>query len=343
MITRKYKLDNIRCILIFCVVFGHLIETINGTKVQAVYQIIYSFHMPVFLFITGYLATFKPKKVLMLYVYTYFLFQFLYTIYAWILYDYDISQNLINLQFTTPQWPLWYMFVCIVYLCLIPLIDSHQTKTKIIIISFTCAGTLLSGFDSTIGYYLSLARMINFLPFFVVGYYVGHGFTLKLETKFFQNPKIRIGLSLALGILLAIISLFLASSTYITNIVLYRSYPYDHKIYGPLIRAVVTVVAFLWILFFFLVIPEKKIPVLSKIGGNTYPIYVLHGFLVLFIRRYSLLSHSTRVDSMLAVGITIAIMLLLGNDAGAAIFHNFFTGTWLSKISSLRKHSPCKF
>ena len=49
---RNYRMDNIRCILIFLVVFGHMLTWIP--KADTPYRIIYLFHMPAFLFLTGY-------------------------------------------------------------------------------------------------------------------------------------------------------------------------------------------------------------------------------------------------------------------------------------------------
>ena len=54
---RNYRIDNIRFILIFLVVFGHLLGIMTGSKADLLYRFIYSFHMPVFIFITGHWIT----------------------------------------------------------------------------------------------------------------------------------------------------------------------------------------------------------------------------------------------------------------------------------------------
>ena len=55
---RDYFFDNARAILIFLVVLGHLLQpyTSEDKFLQALYLLIYSFHMPTFLFISGYFA-----------------------------------------------------------------------------------------------------------------------------------------------------------------------------------------------------------------------------------------------------------------------------------------------
>ena len=54
--TREYGFDNLRGLLIVLVVLGHLLE-ICGSFPGAgfLYRTIYSFHMPAFLFLSGYL------------------------------------------------------------------------------------------------------------------------------------------------------------------------------------------------------------------------------------------------------------------------------------------------
>ena len=55
---RDYFFDNARAVLIFLVVFGHLLQpyTTEDKYLSALYLLIYSFHMPTFLFISGYFA-----------------------------------------------------------------------------------------------------------------------------------------------------------------------------------------------------------------------------------------------------------------------------------------------
>lgn len=61
---RDDQMDNIRAILIFCVVTGHVISNFGETTgTDAVYKIIFSFHMPAFLFVSGYFARYNPKKL----------------------------------------------------------------------------------------------------------------------------------------------------------------------------------------------------------------------------------------------------------------------------------------
>ena len=60
MKERDYGFDNSKLILIILVVFAHLLEisTKNYGSNNDIYRVIYSFHMPAFVFITGYFSKF---------------------------------------------------------------------------------------------------------------------------------------------------------------------------------------------------------------------------------------------------------------------------------------------
>lgn len=52
-------MDNLKCFLILCVVIGHMLELVYA---GGGYRIIYSFHMPAFIFVSGYFARFRKKR-----------------------------------------------------------------------------------------------------------------------------------------------------------------------------------------------------------------------------------------------------------------------------------------
>ena len=116
---RDHQFDNIRLILIFFVIFGHLIEYFAAGGI--LYRWIYSFHMPVFIFVSGYFAKFDPKKIVCNILVPYVLLQILYTAFDRLLY----GNAPFRLQFTTPYWLLWYLLSLFCYYLLLPLILLH--------------------------------------------------------------------------------------------------------------------------------------------------------------------------------------------------------------------------
>ncbi|MEM5595768.1 acyltransferase family protein [Niallia circulans] len=57
MKQRDYYFDNAKFILIFFVVFGHFIQSFinDNQNIYTLYKVIYTFHMPAFILISGFL------------------------------------------------------------------------------------------------------------------------------------------------------------------------------------------------------------------------------------------------------------------------------------------------
>ena len=142
---RDHQFDNIRLILIFFVIFGHLIEYFAAGGI--LYRWIYSFHMPVFIFISGYFAKFDPKKIVCNILVPYVLLQILYTAFDRLLY----GNAPFRLQFTTPYWLLWYLFSLFCYYLLLPLIDTDRAAVQLFVFLACVALALLSGFGQGFG------------------------------------------------------------------------------------------------------------------------------------------------------------------------------------------------
>lgn len=305
---RNYKMDNIRFLLIFLVILGHFIELFQGEFSLALYKIIYSFHMPAFLFLTGFFARFKPRKIFFNLICPYILFQTLYRAFdAFIIHGKDSF----TLNFTTPYWILWYLLTVICYYLLIPLIDTENVRSRKIILGLAIAISLLAGYDSSIGYYGSLSRSFTFLPFFLAGFY------LSKTKKMPQKNRLTLPLS---GLLALLCSFYIMNNSGITKQVLYGSYSYEKAGYNPLIKAIILVCGFAWIIFLLSAIPEKKIPFVSLLGQNTLSIFLLHGFVVKLANEYDIFAFSETGNLLLAITLSLVIILLLGNPWVARLF-----------------------
>lgn len=332
---RLYKFDNARFFLMFLVILGHFLEITKGYGNEALlYRIIYIFHMPAFIFVSGYFAKYKPKKILLHFIFPYVIFQFLYQLFDFYLLNTNTDKKLV-FQFTTPYWILWYLLVMIFYYLLIPLIDTDKKYPKYFILISSFLLSLLSGYDTSIGYYLSLSRFFTFLPFFVAGYYVGcdNDIQNKLEC---YGCKCWFKILNIISICFA--CFYIWRNKNINAFALYGSCSYSAAKYNMITKLLLLLFAFSGIVFLFFV-PSKlnsKLPIISHIGCHTMPIFLLHGFFIKLIAKYGFPAHDSIKNLLWIFVFIFAIMILLGNSISAAVFHKFFTGGLITKRKILK-------
>lgn len=326
---RNYRMDNLKCFLIFCVVVGHMLEL---TLISwGGYRIIYSFHMPVFIFVSGYFAQFNKEKIISTLIYPYILFQFLYLVFDAVL----INQNpeSLKFQFTTPYWLLWYLMVLIFYYLLLPFMKS---KNDVRLFLVGCALSLIVGFDQSIGYYMSLSRFFTFLPYFIFGT-IWERFHMDILLKNYRWRLLNV-----VGILAT--CFFLGKFQYISNPMLYGSHSYANAGYSILIKGILLLCAINWIFFFMWAFPSFKIPVISSIGKNTLIVFLLHGFVRKYLEHIGgVFIYSKNVNIGLMILISSVIVFMFGNRYVGTMGKLIFTGEGIVKIiESIKIKNQCE-
>lgn len=189
MNSRDLKFDGLKAFLIFLVVLGHLNFNDFGLGVK---RIIYSFHMPVFIFLSGYFTSLKNNKDyniqwLKKTFYLYILVQISHYILR-ILIGF-IASNLNGTGFDllfifdwdiliSPSFALWYL-ICLIYWRLI-IWNVHCNDYILLAISITTS--ILAGFIP-IDYAFSFQRAFAFAPYFILGvFYKKHNLISQLES-----------------------------------------------------------------------------------------------------------------------------------------------------------------
>lgn len=174
VLERDYRIDGIKWLLIVLVTFGHVIEpALSNPIANKLYSIIYIFHMPLFVFISGYYANVKDKeklisKGIML------LETFLVVMIPQCFY-YGSIIPLLN-----PENSGWYLISLITWYIIFLLI-INKLVGKIVVQYNGCGGQLLifSCLLAVFAYMLPLKQFGNllsfqrscmFLPFFMMGF-----------------------------------------------------------------------------------------------------------------------------------------------------------------------------
>ncbi len=280
---RIYFFDNCKAILIFLVVFGHLVNIVNTPLTQRAGIVVYFFHIPLFVFCSGYFASFNPSKILSKNLYPYVVFQTLYLIFA----IFCIGEDRL-LQYTNPYWILWYLFALTVWRMLLPFIDVKSRSGRIKAFVFLVILALIAGFDSVTGYYLSFSRIIVFFPFFALAYYIKQEIDFEKLLGFFAKRKVKI------------ITLLIFAVTFITALIfsnpqtfdiswLYGALPYKKWHYSIWMRMWFFITAFSAIPMLFSFVTQKKC-FLTSIGERSLYVYLIHGFLIKLTIKFNFLS-----------------------------------------------------
>lgn len=278
--SRIYTLDSIRGILMILVILGHFMEIIPGLGAKhPMYKIIYSFHMPMFLFLSGFFGKFHWKGILK-FSGLYILFQTLYLLFQrTVLWGLPLSG--FSPSFQTPYWLLWYLLTLVYYYFSIAVLRYIPKRCYPFAILAAIGISLVSGCFSSVGYPWTLSRTFFFLPYFVTGYFCRQ--CQNDINKFYSALSVTQKAVYALLSLLTVVGAsFLCALWKLQPFMLYGSYSYRTG-YGPLTRLQMLVIAFVWIHFLFsltFLVPKLRIPFLEWIGQHTLPIYLLHGFVV---------------------------------------------------------------
>lgn len=267
-VMRDIGIDNLRGVLIFLVVFGHLIEPalVHGGIVKGVYTLIYVFHMPLFAGICGYLSrqTFDLQKVFRGLVVPYIFAEFAYRVF-----DYFLIGNLPATD--APYWLLWFLVSLACWRLILPIWMRLPFP-----LGLAVGASLVAGGVDEIDYSFSLSRTIYFFPFFVLGHELSGRRIGDLD--YFWLPIVTL--------LAGVIAMTLIPDAYSVRWT-YGSVGYHAQgegiISGAIIRLGHYVAALVLGFSVISLIPGRE-SFLTVIGANTMMIFVGHGFVVLALR-----------------------------------------------------------
>ena len=299
MKERNFRIDNMRAILIFLVVFGHLLEIMPFQHSNVIYQFVYVFHMPGFALLSGLCwKKGNTENVFRKLIYPYMVFQTLYTIF-----QYYVLKNEVTLQYTVPYWLMWYLLALAMWELLAASIKISK-RNGIFIIFATAIISLLIGYDNNVGYFLSFSRMMVLLPFFMLGIWL-QNYPDILTRKYSAVMK---GIGIV-GICLCGWGIYLRSES-IKSIWLYHSYSYATGEYSLKIRCVILLLAVVILGCIMVSISNRKIKMISYVGQNTMPVFLVHGFVIRWLS-ISKIPFDPAQNGVLAPVLAITLIMIL--------------------------------
>ena len=277
---RDRRLDNVKALMMFCVALGHISGAFDLGG--PVYQILYTFHMPVFIFISGWVARPTRRGFLSLFG--------LYAITQladFLFYPVSFPQGTgdLTLRLSEPYMFQWYLMSLMTYLLLLPLLDAKGPLAGAVTVGVCFAVSVLAGFDRNIGYVFSLSRTLVYLPFFAAGHIIGSA----RRGKEPLSPRLRLmGCAVCLPVM--VFGIVFALRHPLPYNFLYGSEAYVRFLMPPWqaagTRALYLGLGAAWTGFFMLALPDVKIPILTRVGENTLPVFILHGYVAALLFKH---------------------------------------------------------
>ena len=304
MSNRVSYFDNAKFILIFFVVFGHLLYSYIevDSVVYSFYKIIYTFHMPAFILISGFFAKGFYRKgyvreLTKKLIVPYIIFQLVYSVFY-----YFLRKDSFQVDIFDPHWSLWFLLSLF---CWNVLLFAFTKMRPLFSILLAFAIGLGVGYIDWISNYLSLSRTFVFFPLFLLGYY------LKKEHFYFiTKPKAKIvSVFTVLIVTIGVIMFPDINETWFLG-----SKPYTHftdeTIYGFFSRVGVYILNLVMAASFFSFVPKKQ-QFFTKWGRNTLYVYLLHGFFVQTFRESDINQYLYNTQTIIILTLVSLLLTML--------------------------------
>lgn len=288
VIKRIEWLDELRGIAIFLVVLGHVCQF--GFSVETyslLFRIIYSFHMPLFFFISGYARGLSEKNINIGVLARQLLLPFVTWAIIKSIVERDISLSRCLWVIQNPAsgglWFLWVLFFISIITCFIKekfgsWISFLVCNVFLVVISFISHGQF------------GTWEMAVYFPYFVIGLSIR-----KIETFINRNFA---DINTVVLALLSLVLIYIRIT--FTQLDVYSSYPIDIAI---------SLFICLFLYLFFERYTNHIGNYMSKVGQCTLGIYATH-FYVLFVSRYLSNHFGYSYGDGLAILISIPVLFL---------------------------------
>lgn len=272
---RDYLFDNYKVLLVLLVVIGHFIE-LSYRNNEFLYQMkwmIVSFHMPAFIFISGYFS--KRELPILKLVQKLLVPYIVYEIIYYLLYVYVIDKPT-ELYLLHPKFSLWYILALFMWRLATPFVKKIPHHMILAIL----AGLFIGCSDMSDNF-LSIPRVLVFYPFFLAGIHFDRKMLTRLREKKYH---ILLGAG-AIGMTGYIVCTRFYD-VYSPKI-FYGRYNYEYLGQGDLegmaVRLFCYLIGFGMTFGVMLLMSEKKTK-FSYIGTRTMAIYLFHGLLYSFMK-----------------------------------------------------------
>ncbi len=270
--VRDPWLDNAKMTLVTLVVIGHMWTLLPETGLNRhLYDFLYSWHIPAFVLVTGYLSrsfTWERKRLVSLVttvVVPYVIFEALFAIFR-----IRVGDEQLEGLFADPHWPLWYLSALFFWRLSTPIFRWLPGPVAIAVAVLI---SLLAG--SFAGDTLDMARVLGLLPFFVIG--------VQATPERLERLRSRPARTAGVAVMLLMVVLTSYTDRWINTEWLYYRARYDEladdDLRNMITRLVLIALGTAAALAFLTLVPRIG-GWFTRMGAWTLVVYLYHGFVV---------------------------------------------------------------
>ncbi len=279
MVNRIQKWDLLKFFLMFCVVLGHFadVHTAENEFTQSLYLLIYTFHMPLFIFISGLFSKRMVNNRRWDKILGYLVLYFVSKLLAFA-YDAIFIQKY-RFFVLRESGIAWFMFALFVF-ATVTVFTSRFKPVYVLV--FAVLLSLFAGYDEEINNTFVLSRIIVLYPF----YYAGYCMEPKKLEKFSRGAVKKVCALALIGVLIWLVFSF--KDLYVLRPIFVFQHPYvklgdELAPYGPLIRLACCTVSAILCMCFIIITPDKiGKGHIAKLGQYTLSVYIFH-YLIMYI------------------------------------------------------------
>ena len=342
MSNRNLKIDQTKGVLIILVVLGHFAnwqhilflmgsETVYNQVLRGMYNSILSFHMPAFIFISGYLSRHISNlryKEFDSILYPFILFQILNVLFTVITgWGYGYNYNILY-----PIYQNWYILALFFWRISWPLfkkINKIQLIVLSIIISI-CSGFVFQSVES--GLFLALYRTLYFLPFFILGASIAD-----LDVFLCKMQKYQIFVCFIF--IVGMFAVFALSLTKYYDAIWFAYVPqggFSDIGTSFIIRMLGLISSALFMLSFviicYILFNKYTNRFLIDFGKNSMPIYLFHGFIIFALVPSFIIKTDVLTNTVLCVLFSLLTCFVFSRDRIVKILSPLMKFSSLSRL-----------
>lgn len=316
--VRDLRADSLAGVLIVLVVFGHVLPMMPGSAARAVLIWVYLFHMPAFVWLSGYLTQYSRRwSVGQLVARLLFPFLMFHVIQQTLISA--MAGSAFKLSLPSPGWTLWYLLALFFWrLAAIVLVRTRWSIVVAVVLSLT------GGLVAWIGYDFTLSRLLGFLPFFVAGLLWRRSW-LEFLARFWY-----VGAAVLLGFAAWAWTVRGHQSAKPFHMATSYEKLDQGAIEGLALRSLVLLASAIAVVALISVC-YRRIPVMVSIGTSTLTVYLLHSIALMYWHLHGIPWKFGGLDALVVYGIAAVAFSWLASRSIVAVWMRPLTDfTWWS-------------